>query len=240
MTEQPTEAPDLVRPTAERVARRALALAAVVCRSGIEPEAGHPEVEAFRADLLAWLAESGVMGELEPAERALLETPVGALTQRQWMDASWRGEGLVVLAWALGRCDLPPYDEPADSPGVAHALGFLEASAAERSSNATLRAGEEIDRIAELLFAAHWRLRQFSLAGEPMDFVTFAQTAWFGPLETEGLRFVAGDLAIGSRPLGAAAEESWREVMSIVRERQQAANWLTGQDPVYSEVTCDT
>ncbi len=73
-----------------------------------------------------------------------------------------------------------------------------------------------------------------------MNFADFAQTAWFGPLETRGLRFVAGDLAIGAQSLSAAADEAWLEVMSIVRERQQAANWLRGQDPVYSEVTADT
>ena len=73
-----------------------------------------------------------------------------------------------------------------------------------------------------------------------MDFAEFAKTAWFGPLPVGGLRLVAGDLEVRGLPVWEAPEEDWREVLSIARERQQAANWLMGQEEIYSEVTCDT
>jgi hypothetical protein len=155
MPNELTEEPEFVRPTADRVARRALALAAVVCRSGIEPEADNPEVEEFRSGLLEWLSAVGVADELEPEERAILEAPAGTLSPQESINASWRGEGLVVLAWALGRYELPSYDLIADSPDAARTLGFLDASAVDVLSNATLRDSEEIDQLAELMFAAH-------------------------------------------------------------------------------------
>jgi hypothetical protein len=49
-----------------------------------------------------------------------------------------------------------------------------------------------------------------------------------------------GDLEIRGAPIFRAPEAVWREVMSIAIERQQAANWLIGEDEIYSEVTCDT
>ncbi len=73
-----------------------------------------------------------------------------------------------------------------------------------------------------------------------MNFREFANTAWFGPLSLMGLRLVSDDLEVRGVPVWDASEEDWREVLSIARERQQAANWLTGQEMVYSEVTCDT
>ena len=73
-----------------------------------------------------------------------------------------------------------------------------------------------------------------------MNFPEFCKTAWFGPLETEGVRFNKKDLDIKGTPIFKSPREDRDYVTSIVRERQQAANWLIGTDPVYSEVSCDT
>lgn len=231
----------LIPPSPERVARRAFVLAAVVCRSGLESDAGNPEAERFRAGILEWLSGIGIADELEADERALLDAPLGSLTERQVIDASWRGEGLAVLAWSLGRFDLPPYGQIVSSPDAADSIGFLEPDGLDLlSPSSELRDPEEIEKFAELMLSAHWRLRQYSLDGEAMNFAEFARTCYFGPLETEGLEFAASDLAVGGHPLSEVSEDEWREVMSIVRERHEAANWLIGQDPAYSEITCDT
>ncbi len=73
-----------------------------------------------------------------------------------------------------------------------------------------------------------------------MNFAEFANTGWFGSLSLRGLRVVSDDLEVRGVPVWDASEKDWREVLSIARERQQAANWLMGQEVVYSEVTCDT
>ena len=229
-----------IPPSAERVARRALVLAAVVCRSGIEGDAGNADAEMFRGSVVTWAEDVGLTDEFEPEEMALLRTPLGKLVVRQRIDASWRVEGLAVLGWALGRTELPPYDLQADGPAVGLALGFHEATALTVLAAPRLRDRRELTSLADQLFSLHWRLRQYSLDGARLDFVDFARRASFGPLAIDGLRICEGDLEIRGAPLFRAPEELWQEAMSIARERQQAANWLEGQDAIYSEVTCDT
>ena len=108
---------ELSPPSANRVARRALALAAVACRSGIETDAGNPEAEKFREEIVEWLERVGLNDEIEPNEMALLITPLGELTERQTIDASWRGEGLAVPpALCAGRRGLP--HDPSQHPRV--------------------------------------------------------------------------------------------------------------------------
>jgi hypothetical protein len=234
------EVDELAPPSPERVARRALVLAAVACRSGIEVDAGNAKAEAFREGVVRWADEVGLTDEFEPSELALLRTPVGKLHDRQRIDASWRVEGLAVLAWALGRYELPPYDVNADGPGAGLAIGFLEEWKDTVLSAPRLRSADALTALADQLFSLHWRLRQYSLDGAPMNFAEFAPRAWFGPLPLDDLRICEVDLEVRGVPLFRAPEEVWRTVMSIARERQQAANWLEGHEPLYSEVTCDT
>jgi len=229
-----------IPPSAARVAARALVLGAVVCRSAIEGDAGNSKAEAFREEVLSWLRDVGLVQEAEPSELELLECKLGGLSDRQRIDASWRAEGLAVLAWALRRCDLPVYDRRADPYPIAQALGFRERWRDSVLESPGLRSPEEVSDLADVLFTLHWRMRQYSLDRKPMNFREFANTAWFGPLSLMGLRLVSDDLEVRGVPVWDASEEDWREVLSIARERQQAANWLTGQEMVYSEVTCDT
>ena len=234
------EPDDPIPPDAERVARRALVLAAVVCRGGVEGDAGNDDAESFRDGIIEWATSVGLVGEFEPAELALPRTPLGQLTERQRVDASWRVEGLAVLGWALQRCELPPYDIQADGPAVGLALGFNEPRRETVLADPRLRPRDELTSLANHLFSLHWRLRQYSLDGAAIDFADVARRAWFGPLPIDRVRLREGDLELRGVPLFRAPEALWREAMSIARERQQAANWLEGQDPIYSEVTCDT
>jgi hypothetical protein len=227
-------------PAPRRVAQRALVLAALSCRSGIDVDAGNADAEAFRRNVVAWLASVGALAEAEPAERRLLEARLGTLDERHIVDAGWRAEGLAVLAWGLGRSELPSYQEMVDPRKVADALGFMEPAGETLLATATLRSHDEIEALAQRLFAVHWRLREFSLRPVAMDFVSTARTAWFGPLDVTGLELASGDLAIDGRPLSAVPEHRWRQCLSIAQERHQAANWLCGHESVYSEVSADT
>ena len=240
MSEQSTamtdddEAPEPYPPTAERVARRALVLAAVTCRGSIESDA---ESEGFRRSVLTWFERTGLLEEAEAEERHLLAVPVGQLTHQRAVDASWRSEGLAVLAWALHCRDLARYDQQCEPEHVADSVGFMMDSPVVLNGP-VLRSSDQLHRLAALMFSLHWRLRQFSLKADSMDFERFAGEAWFGPLEVDGLLFAEKDLAIHGVPVVRSAR--WRDVLSIARERQQAANWLAGHDPIYSEVGTDT
>jgi len=89
-------------------------------------------------------------------------------------------------------------------------------------------------------FAAHWRLRQFSLDHKSINFSRFAARAWFGPLRVSNLQLAEGDLSIGGQPISQATPDELRICASTVQERHQAANWVRGYDPEYSEVDTST
>ena len=90
------------------------------------------------------------------------------------------------------------------------------------------------------MFALHWRLRQFYLKLDKMDFKQFAKEAWFGPLDISGLRFIDNDLALGETGISQAAGEEFRKCLRITSERHQTANWLIGSDKIYSKVATST
>jgi len=155
--------------SAHRVASRAMVLSAIVCRALLEQEhtSGIREHADGRTALLSWIDELGLRSELEPEEFDFLATPVGQASERQTIDAYWRKEGLCVLAWALGRFPLPPYDQPTDPDAAVQSVEFLsvhDASALRES--ARLRPDEEIRRFASQITIVHWRIRSFQLDTE--------------------------------------------------------------------------
>ncbi|HEX8697158.1 MAG TPA: DUF4272 domain-containing protein [Longimicrobium sp.] len=232
---------DAEPPTAERVARRALALAAVTARAILEREARERGAAGKHQDLLGWVRETGVEDELEEYEREHLRQPPGRLDPRSQMNASWRLEGLAVLAWALGRFELPPHDELVDPDPLWKSLGLLDAGAARALlASPALRPREEIEALRSRLFALHWRLRDFYVKPGAMDFGEFARTCWFGPLDLTGIPLVEGDLGLGGRRIDRAPPDVFSTAHSAAQERHQAANWLWEGPALYSEASVAT
>lgn len=237
MAKTPTrQDPADVQPPTPRVARRALVLAAVAGRGLLEQEDGaDPQFEQNRQRMLDWLGEVGVAPEVEPGEWELLQRPVGKALRQSAIDAVWRLEGLAVLAWALRLRDLPPYDELTEVWPLLGAVGFLKADEAGKVLAASLRPAGELQQFRDQMFAIHWRLRQFSIKPEALDFRAFAKSAWFGQLDVSLCRFVENDLALGTHTLAEAPRELYERTCSATLERHQAINWLTGDTELYSE-----
>lgn len=231
---------EIAPPVPDRVAGRAIVLSAVACRGSIEKDANDPGAEDLRKKVLAWIDRLGVGPELEAEELRLLETPLGRLEEKKVIDASWRSEGMVVLAWVLGRAELPPYDVQCVPSDVANLLGFLEEREATPLDRPEVRPQDEIEHWADTYLTLHWRLRQFSLEARTIDFAGYVESCEWGPLITDELGMVDGDLSLGGARVDLAAESDFRSALSIARERHQAFNWLLGYDPVYSEVSTDT
>lgn len=229
-------------PSPDRVAHRACALAAVTARALLEQEdASDPGVEQTRARILTWVNEIGIRDELEPDEWKVLQLPLGVPPQRDIINATWRLEGLGVLAWALGRFELRPHDQLADPVQLLPSLGILNAQRArELIASPALRPIEELQALSERLFAIHWRLREWHLKHRPMDFPEFARNAWFGPLDLANLPLIENDLAIDSKPLSRALEDAVSRASSAAVERRVAANWLMGGSAVYSQTDTST
>ena len=222
-------------PTAEQVAQRAFALAAVVVWStyGSEEVEDEAEANAFRDEILQWLDTAGVTPVLEPQELEILQAPLGTLTEQQAKNASWRAEGLGVLAWALNRWELASFDQPT-TPAVLDALGFLQPEGLELLKSAQLRPASEIKEMARRLYLIHGRLRQAYDVPGSMNVPQVAEDLRVDPAQ---LKLVEDDLVIEETPLKAAPKDLVRITISAVVERQRAANWLLGDHPVYSEVS---
>jgi hypothetical protein len=228
-------------PTPERVARRALALAAVSNRGLLENEAGQlDDPDELRASLEAWIHEIGIVDELEPEEWKVIQRKVGTLDQQAIVNATWRLEGLGVLLWALGYCELPPYDQLFVPAELFEAVRLYDGEAGEIVRAAQLRSEIEIDAMAEHLLMFHWRMRNFSLRPESMDFVEFSRNCWIGTFDITNFRVINRDLAIGDQAIADATSDEVGRVHSIAMERHQAINWLLGYSDIYSETDTST
>lgn len=230
----------LIPPVAQRVVQRAFCISAVVCRSLIDEHSTVEQCQSINGRIRPWLAAVGAEAELEAWEADALAEPLGSLSIRMRANGSWMSEGLVVLAWALGRYELPAHDDCVDPQAVTNALGFLHPDAASHCQELQLRPPTEIQSFANRAFALHWRLRQFSLQPEHLDFAKFAQTAWFGPLNIEGVALVNKDLSIHGKSINQAPQDAIRAATSIAMERHRAFNWLLGYGTIYSEIDTST
>jgi hypothetical protein len=228
-------------PTAQRVARRALALTAVTARAILEQDAANAEAPRTYRDLLAWVRDLGIDDEFEPDEWAILQRPLARLDQRGQINSTWRLEGLVVLAWALGRFEIPPHDQLVELNPLWRSLGLLDGEAARALlAQPTLRSREEIGALRNRLFALHWRLRNFHIDPGVMDFAEYARTCWFGPLDISGLPLVEGDLGLRGERIDRAPAGVVSTAHSTAQERHQAANWLWEGPERYSEASVAT
>lgn len=228
-------------PTAARVARRAMALGAVTLRGILERDADQPQAADTYRDMTDWLYGLDINVELEPDEWAIIQRPLGNLEQQLMINSVWRLEGLVVLAWSLGLFEIPPHDELAAPNPLWQSLFAFDVDGAKALlDGASLRPREEIREQRDRFFAVHWRLRNYHLTPKTMDFVEFARTAWFGPLDVSGLPIVEGDLAVQGERLDRADEEAMALSHSASKERHQAANWLWEGPLLYSEASVAT
>ena len=238
MSAEDVEEEELTPPDPARVATRALVMSMVSCRAFIEKDA--KEAGQFWSGALQWFQQLGIDGELEPRERQVIETPLGRLEPQQMIDAQWSIEGLAVIAWALDRHPLPPYDEAVVAAKVANSLGFLASREETVLAAPRLRPDAEIQALCDSLFTLHWRLRDFRWNPKAMNFEEFSRTAWFGPLSLDGLRLAEGDLAVGDLPISKADPEEALRLLSIAQERHRAINWLIGESAIYSETATNT
>lgn len=241
-SEEDEEYEDPVPPTPERVARRALALTAVAARATLELDA--PEMEnadMHRQRMLKWIDELGIGDELEPDEWQVLQRPVGRLEQQSFINAMWRVEGLAVLAWALQVHELPPYDVLITPPDLYQSMGLFKVDQARGILEApNLRPLDELEGLAAHLLMLHWRLREYSLRPQAMDFVAFSKKSWIGEFDISNYRIIDNDLAIGDAAIHDAPDDAVQTVQSLAMERHLAINWLLGYSEVYSETDTST
>lgn len=229
-------------PTVDRVARRAMVLAAISARALLEHDAEEvDDPESFRREIYEWVEGVGVLDELEPDEAKVLQRPVGTLDERAFLDSMWRVEGLAVLAWALQLHPLPPHDETVVPFELYETLGFRDVETARSIiATAQLRDADELEQMLGVLLGVHWRVRDYSINPQAMDFVSFAKDNWFGGFDIGQTRVIDDDLAIADQTINDASPENLQVASSIASERHLAINWLHGYSEIYSETDTST
>lgn len=231
---------EFIPPNEDRVRRRAWAISAVICRAFIETLEDPSEAATLHSRVLTWIDTMNLRPELELKELETIDADIGSLDRQAMVNGTWRSEGLAVLAWALQASELPPHDQMVDPSAVANSVLFLADDAADRAGELILRRDDELGRFSAVQFAIHWRIRDFSLRPQAMDFRSFSEKSWFGPLSIDGLSLAEDDLAIDGVPIAKAPKERFRQCQSIASERHQAINWLRGWHEIYSEVDTST
>jgi hypothetical protein len=224
-------------PPPDRVARRAVALGLVCLRGMLELDPGDGSI---LRDLQERARAKGVTEELEAGERAAIMAPIGAVSERAAIDATWRLQGVAVLAWALSAFDVPAHDDPSKVWSILDSIGLRKPEPPAVLSSPTLRTAEELDWMARRLLGIHWRMVDFRVKPKAMDFGAFSRDCWFGSFDLTGIPLIDGDLAVDGRPLRRADPERVRFTESIARERHHAINWLLGHHWIYSEIDTST
>jgi hypothetical protein len=228
-------------PTPDRVARRALALAAVTARALLEQDdPSESWVADFYRDTLIWVEAVGIGNELEPDEWKVIQRPPGTLDEQAQINATWRLEGLAILAWALNRFALPEYDNLVAPQALIRSLGFPGIETARALlAHPELRPQAELEVMQKLILGLHWRLRDFSIRPQAMDFRDFARNCWFGPFDLTTFRLIDNDLALGENAIRNAPKDVFQSALSAAMERHKAINWLLGGG-VYSQTDTST
>ncbi len=227
-------------PSAKRVARRTVALSIAAARSFQEIDTLE-DSEEDRKYLLELIKILKLEDELEPQEWKVLQRPVGKLEEQDHINAIWRIEGAATLAWALNWFPLPPDDELVNVQEFFEALKLGEPDALNQMiDEATLRPLDEINDMRIHLTMLHWRLRNYKLRPEPMDFAKFSESCWIGTFDISKFRLIDNDLAIGDVSIHNAATEECSRVNSLAMERHLAINWITGGSDIYSETDTST
>ncbi|REK15622.1 MAG: DUF4272 domain-containing protein [Planctomycetota bacterium] len=229
-------------PTADRVARRAIVLAALSNRGLVENEIDtHDSPRETCEAMIDWLHACGVVEEVEPDEWEVLQRPPGKLDQQAAIDAVWRLEGLGVLLWALGLYEPPPYDELVTPMELFGIVGMFDADAArDIIASVRLRSADELAAYQNHVTMAHWRLRDYSLRPEPMDFVAFSKDCWIGTFDISRFRIENNDMMVGDAAIAEADPGDVVICQSIASERHLAINWIAGYSDIYSETDTST
>jgi Domain of unknown function (DUF4272) len=226
---------DTSPPAPDRVARRGLLLYALASRGEFDQDADPSRAESYRSHILRWIVELDLEGELEPHEKSSLHADIGSLEDQKRNRLTWLYEAAAVLAWSLGRLELPPVDRQV----APTAVGDVFFENLDPNGPLILRPASEIEAYEAMMYNLHWRVRDFHIRRRPHD----TRSMLDDTPEIRGiapLRFVQRDIAVDNLPLHLAPPDRAAECFTIVETRRHAASWLCGHHKLYSQVPLDT
>jgi hypothetical protein len=188
--------------------------------------------------ILTFVNGVGITDEFLPGETRLLNAPFGTLTDFERVETSWLVEGMLVLAWAIGKAELPKFGTKCNAASVSIGLGMFRPGTKERLTQAVLRDPGEIEAAALSYLALNWRIGKFIAdPREKLDFVASLKDPNSPHLVVDGVELVDGDMAIDGLPLPKVKRDRFGEVFTIVRQRFNAFKWLQGYATQYAADT---
>ena len=226
---------------------RILILASVLRRLALEAAPldgeGEPIAEAF--DEREWLREHGLAFELTPREAALLDSPLGSIAPEATIDASWQGEALVVLGWAIGAGDEPPVNAISDPRPVIAIVPHPWDAIQDWLSEPGMVSESEVVRHREVAEIWHWRVTTEVLrrSRSPTESQAFEEAIRDVAAEALAVGLVPGlrdgDLSVHGRRIKELSGDDIEELVAVTGQRLHALNWLCGFGNSWDDVPLD-
>jgi hypothetical protein len=190
-------------------------------------------------ELHEWLEALDIADEMEAEEKRILYTEEGGLGERDTLNSVWSLEALVVLAWALELAELPAYDRLVETDDLLRALSLCNVpESKDKLARAKLRPVEELDRYNEQIFAYDWRMVDYRVRPQAVDYASVQVMS--GGFDLSWAKLIDGDLALQGTPIHQADQDLVGAMNSLAMERHRASNWLCGYATLYSRITTDT
>lgn len=203
--------------------------------------------------ILRWLKKENLLSELSPQETGWLTTPIGHLSRRDAIDASWREEALVSLLWALGIVDpMPAPDTQLDFADLLEATNLLRDSQLFWRRVA-IRPDVQVNSARGTAEFWLWRVRTEQLIRMPDEELTMTHQVSKPKLleivqhaaergEQDNLfRRINGDFPALGKSFRELSGDELSFMNSMCRERLYALNWTCDSEQTpWDEVACDT
>ncbi len=232
--------PPINPPLARRVAERMYVLLSLAYRGALESNPEKPERIEKLHRLGEWFWGLEIGHEIEDMERYYLDRNLGEIPHEESQQLAIQFESVMVLAWALRLLPLNPHDEIIQPIKVAETLGLFGEDTHVAIDSAELRSFDQIRTAADRIMAIHWRLREYELNPEPINFYDMAKSAWFGELDIRTLPLAENDLAFNGVPISKVDATFRRRCQLGIQWRHRALNWLCGHHVLFSQVDVST
>jgi Domain of unknown function (DUF4272) len=226
---------------------RILILASILRRLSLEDctngDGSDAIAEAF--DEREWLREQKLSGGLTADEAALLDSPPGSVAREAISEASWQGEALLVLGWAIGAHDMAPLGTVFDPRPLLDAVPSPWDGTKEWLGDPAIIAESEAAREREVAEIWYWRLttealRRTASAADRQDYeeairdvAAEALTAGFLPALRDG------DFSMDGSSIKDLSGDDIDVLIAVTGQRLRALNWLCGFGKSWDEIPLD-
>jgi hypothetical protein len=226
---------------------RILILASILRRLSLEDRANGDGSDAIAEafDEREWLREKGLAGRLTGDEAALLDNPPGSITRETISEASWQGEALVVLGWAIGAHEMPPVGRVSDPRPLLDVVPRPWDETKEWLGDPAIIAESEAAREREVAEIWYWRLTTEVLlrtasTADRQDYEEAIRDVAAEAL-TAGLLSALrdGDFSVQGTSIKHLSGDAVNELIAVTGQRLRALNWLCGFGNSWNKVPLD-